>query len=67
MNAPVEHDVRVGDIVRRGKGKVQWRVDEFRPGADGEPWAILKPVVGYTNTWAPVRVLTVLSRGEDQA
>lgn len=51
--------VRVGDLVRRGRGKKTWRVVGFW-NHDGVPWAVLSPTEGYTSASAPVSTLTVL-------
>ena len=51
--------VRVGDLVRRGRGKKTWRVVEFLDH-NGVTWAVLAPTEGYTSASAPVSTLTVL-------
>lgn len=52
--------VRVGDLVRRGRGKKTWRVVEFLDQLNGVPWAVLAPTEGYTSALAPVTALTVV-------
>jgi hypothetical protein len=65
-HSPVERfgDVSVGDIVRIGKGKRDWRVAGFWTTAQGEVLADLEPhgTPGFTSASARPDRLTVIER-----
>ncbi len=63
MSAPIEPDVRVGDIVTRSAKGKRFTVTDFWTATVGQQrMASLKPVVGYTRASHPVAQLTLVER-----
>ena len=53
----------VGDIVRIGKGKVLWTIEEFDEFlSSGVAYAVLRPVDGYGTASATLDRLTVVTK-----
>jgi hypothetical protein len=56
-------DLAVGDLVRVGRGKVEWTIKAFGIWpTSGEPYADLAAVEGYANTTATLDRLTLVTR-----
>ncbi len=59
--------MRVGDIVRVGKGKRTWRISGFGTWASGEEYAALEPIeVGAYTSSSAVLSRLVLVHGMDE-
>jgi hypothetical protein len=55
--------MNVGDIVRIGKGKVLWRIEEFDEFlSSGVAYAVLAALDGYATASATLDRLTVVTR-----
>ncbi len=56
--------LRIGDVVRRGRGKATWKIRGFWLSPQREPMADLMPLDGYTSASAHVRDLTLVDPTE---
>lgn len=49
MTAPTSTpELQVGDVVRVGRGKTDWRVTGFGAYSNGHPYVCLEAVAGYS-------------------
>ena len=60
----VADGIQIGDVVRKGKGKVLWVVVGFGTFTGDVPYAELRPVEGYTGASATLDKLALVSKAD---